>query len=100
MNRSPYRPDGALLAGVCAEVGRRLGWNPWALRALFLVGLLVEPLATGVAYLIGAAVVGLLLGDRDRDEPPGGLASERLSERGRRIQELEEKFRSLEREGR
>jgi phage shock protein PspC (stress-responsive transcriptional regulator) len=30
------RPDGALLAGVCAGIARALGWNVWVLRALFI----------------------------------------------------------------
>ncbi len=95
-----YRPDGALLAGVCAELARRLGWNVWAIRALFLAGLLIQTLATGVIYVVAALVMGLWLQGRGaKDEPPGGLASERLGARGRRIQELEDKFRELERNG-
>lgn len=95
-----YRPDDALLAGLCAELARRLGWNVWALRVLFVVALLVQTLPTAVVYLAASLVMGLLLSDHKAPEPPGGLASEQLSERGQRIADLEEKFRELERENR
>lgn len=100
--RHLYRPKDALLAGVCAEAAQRLGWNVWALRALGIAGLLVQPLAAGAAYLVAALLMGLFLGNGAEEgrEAPGGLASERLAERGQRIQELEEKFRTLERDGR
>ncbi len=95
-----YRPDDALLTGLCAELARRLGWNVWALRALFVVALLVQTLPTAVVYLGASLVMGLLLAGRKAPEQPAGLASERLSERGRRIEELEERFRKLEQETR
>lgn len=96
-----YRPPDALLAGVCAELARRLHWNVWALRLLFVLGLLVQALATGALYLVMALIMGIVLGGPD-DRPPSrrDLESEDLSDRARRIRELEEKFRSLEREGR
>jgi phage shock protein PspC (stress-responsive transcriptional regulator) len=93
-----YRPDDALLAGLCAELARRLGWNVWALRVLFVVALLVQTLPTAAVYLLASLAMGLMLAGRAPAAGPGGLASERLSERGRRIEELEEKFRKLERE--
>ncbi len=96
-----YRPPDALLAGVCAELARRLGWNVWAIRLLFIVGLLVQALATGAVYLVMALVMGIVLGrSEDRPAPGPELESEDLSDRARRIRELEETFRSLEREGR
>ena len=101
-----YRPDDALLAGVCAELARRLGWNVWAIRALFLVGLVVPTLPTAVVYGIAALIMGLALADRSPRNVCGGgsadddLSSEPLAERGQRIRELEEKFRALEREHR
>ena len=96
--RKLYRPEDALLAGVCAELARGLGWNVWAIRAVFLAGLFIHAPITGAIYLVGALVVGLFLGNGAEDEAgPGGLASERLEERGRRIQDLEKKFRDLER---
>lgn len=104
-----YRPDDALLAGVCAELARRLGWNVWALRALFLAGLLVQTLPTAVVYGVAAIVMGLALADRrpqsggspgEGGEASDELRSEPLAERGRRIRDLEEKFRALEREQR
>ena len=38
------RHDDALLAGVCAGIADRFGWNVWALRAVFLAFLLVKTL--------------------------------------------------------
>lgn len=35
--------DRAVLAGVCAGVGRRLGLTPWVTRALFVLTLFVIP---------------------------------------------------------
>ena len=35
--------DRAVLGGVCAGVGRRLGLTPWKTRLLFLVTLIVVP---------------------------------------------------------
>jgi phage shock protein PspC (stress-responsive transcriptional regulator) len=96
-----YRPPDALLAGVCAELARRLGWNVWAIRLLFIVGLLVQAPATGALYLVMALVMGFMLGERDDPSAPRReLESEDLSDRARRIRELEEKFRSMERDGR
>lgn len=102
-----YRPDDALLAGVCAELARRLGWNVWALRVLFLAALLVQTLPTAAVYIVAALVMGFALADRGSGATTsaGGSAgddlnSEPLAERGRRIRELEEKFRALEREQR
>ncbi len=102
-----YRPDDALLAGVCAELARRLGWNVWALRVLFLAALLVQTLPTAVVYGVAALIMGFALADRGPGSAPGAggsasddLSSEPLADRGRRIRELEEKFRALEREQR
>jgi phage shock protein PspC (stress-responsive transcriptional regulator) len=98
-----YRPDDALLAGVCAELARRLGWNVWALRVLFLAALLVQTLPTALIYGVAALIMGFALAHRG--PVTGGSASddlnsEPLADRGRRIRELEEKFRALEREQR
>lgn len=39
-----YRPRyEAVIAGVCAGVGRRFGIGPWATRALFIITLIVIP---------------------------------------------------------
>ena len=95
-----YRPDDALLAGVCAEMARRLGWNVWAIRGVFVFGLVIKTLWVGAAYLILALAMGLLLGDSDsKSEPPGGLASPDLENRAQRIADLERKFEDLERNG-
>lgn len=96
MRRGDRHPD-ALLAGVCAELADRLGWNAWALRALFVLGLAWKTLATGALYIVLALVVTGLRRHR-REEP--GLASPELGERGARIAELEREFRDLERRAR
>ena len=95
------RPDGALLAGVCAGVAHKLGWNVWALRALFVVFLLVKTLWAIAAYAVLALAMHLL-GDRWPGKESrqvvgdGGLESPELAERNRRIAELERRFRDLE----
>lgn len=102
LNRPSYRPDDALLAGVCAEAARRLGWNVWAIRGLFVVGLFIHAIGTGVVYGVAAVAMGLLLGrggsasGTEAAGEDGRLRSAPLEERGRRIEALEEKFRSLE----
>lgn len=93
------RPDDALLAGVCAEIARRLDWNVWVIRGLFVLGLFIQTLAAGAVYVVLALVMRCLDGRTDRKSaPPGGLASPDLAERGRRIDELEKQFRELERQ--
>jgi phage shock protein PspC (stress-responsive transcriptional regulator) len=92
-----HRPDDALLAGVCAELSRRLGWNAWAIRGLFVLGLLINAVAAGVVYIVLALAMQLLSSGADRKSaPPGGLESPDLADRGRRIDELERQFRQLE----
>ena len=92
------RPEKALLAGVCAWLAQRLGWDLWAIRVLLLIGLLLAPLAVGGSYLLAAVLMHLLRprGESARPAPPGGLGSAELGERGARIAELERKFRELE----
>lgn len=99
------RPDGALLAGVCAGTARTFGWNVWALRALFVIFLLVKTLWAVAAYALLALAMYLLenkrgpegrANGRDRD---GGLASPELAGRSQRIAELERRFRELEDRG-
>jgi phage shock protein PspC (stress-responsive transcriptional regulator) len=59
------RPNGALLAGVCADISAKFGWNVWVLRGLFVLGLLIKTLATGAIYLVLALVfTGLRHGDK------------------------------------
>lgn len=91
------RPEGALLAGVCAELAGRLGWNVWAIRGLLVLGLLLKTLWVGAAYLVLALLLrGLPAGTDRKSEAAAGLASPDLEARGRRIAELERKFRDLE----
>ena len=94
------RAEGALLAGVCAGTARKLGWNVWALRALFVVFLLVKTLWAIAAYAVLALAMHLF-GDRWPGKEPrqdgrdGGLASSELAGRNRRIAELERRLRDL-----
>jgi phage shock protein PspC (stress-responsive transcriptional regulator) len=101
-----HRSDGALLAGVCAGIARALGWNVWALRALFVLFLLFKPLWAAAAYALLAVATCLLenttRGSRRTGEaaaPDGGLESPELAERSRRIADLERRFRDLENRG-
>lgn len=88
------RHDDALLAGVCADLAQRLGWNVWALRALGVLGLFIHALATGGIYI---ALALLLPHMRPKPSEPG-LDAPELSGRSQRIAELERRFRDLERE--
>ncbi|MBT8062498.1 MAG: PspC domain-containing protein [Gammaproteobacteria bacterium] len=94
--RVDRRPDGALLAGVCAGIAERLGWNTWALRLLFVLGLLIKPIPTGLVYLALAFLVPRVAGRKNESTPEPGLASEELSARNQRIADLERRFRDLE----
>lgn len=87
-----YRPDNALLAGVCAELAERCGWNVWAVRALFILGLLVKTLWVGAAYVVLAVLLGLFCG---KSGDQSRLKTPELAERGRRIADLEKRFREL-----
>ena len=99
---SDKKPDGALLAGVCAGIARALRWNVWVLRALFVGFLAIKTVAALVTYAILALVMHLLgnetlggeesHGKRDSEE----LVSSELSQRNRRITDLERRFRELE----
>lgn len=84
----------ALLAGVCAELAQRLGWNVWALRALAVLGLFIHALGTGALYVVLALI--LPWANSDGDDP--GLSAPELSDRNQRIADLERRFRDLERE--
>ena len=91
------RPDGALLAGVCAGIARTFKWNVWVMRALFVGFLAIKTLAAIVVYA-GLAVLFYLI-DRDWGEGKktrDGLNSPELSERNERIAELERRFKELE----
>ena len=50
------RPAGALLAGVCAGLAQRLGWNAWAIRALFVLGLFIQAIGIGTVVVKWAFV--------------------------------------------
>ena len=91
------RTEGALLAGVCAGIARSLNWNVWVLRALFLAFLLVKTLWAIVAYALLALVFHLGRGWAGGQGRRNGLQSPELSRRNERIEELERRFRELER---
>ena len=90
------RPDGALLAGVCAGIARALHWNVWVLRALFLAFLLIKTLWAVVLY--AALALAFHFGNEwsGRGKPREGLSSPELSKRNERIAELERRFRELQ----
>jgi phage shock protein PspC (stress-responsive transcriptional regulator) len=90
-----HRSEGALLAGVCAGVARTFGWNVWALRALFVIFLLVKTLWAVLAYAALALLFQLRPSPGDARDPDD-LGSPELAARNRRIAELEKRFRDLE----
>ena len=90
------RPEGALLAGVCAGIARALDWNVWALRGLFVLFLLIKTLWAIAAYAVLALLIFLLDGGRRATSGEDRLESPELAERSRRIEELERRFRDLE----
>jgi len=90
------RTEGALLAGVCAGIAQAFKWNVWVLRALFVIFLLVKTLWAVLAYAALAVLFHLGNEHRERKHGKEGLASPELSERNRRIEELEKRFRDLE----
>ena len=91
------RPDGALLAGVCAGIARAFDWNVWVLRALFVVFLLVKTLVALAVYAALALFFFFAETSKHSDEPGSSpLGSPELDERSRRIEELDRKFREWE----
>ena len=90
------RTDGALLAGVCAGIAQAFKWNVWVLRALFVAFLLIKTLWAVVAYAALALLFHFGNEHRERRHVKEGLASPELSDRNRRIEELEKRFRDME----
>ncbi|HET6565787.1 MAG TPA: PspC domain-containing protein [Xanthomonadales bacterium] len=94
----------AMLAGVCSRLAGLLGWNVWAIRAVLLILLIAKPLWVVLGYAAAALLLGLL--DRNgkkftarpagRDEVGDDIHSPELAARKRRIDELEQRFRSWE----
>ncbi len=93
--RDRRHPD-ALLAGVCADLAQRLGWNVWAIRALFVIALMIKTIAAAVVYAVLALVIPHFRAD---DEPEPDLSSPELRSRNERIADLERRFRDLEKNG-
>jgi phage shock protein PspC (stress-responsive transcriptional regulator) len=98
VTRGPHRyrrhPD-AWLAGVCADLAQRLGWNVLALRALAVLGLFIHALGTGALYLLLAVLLPLLR-TGEEEQQPETLAAPELGNRSARIAELERRFKDLE----
>ncbi len=92
----PNRCEGALLAGVCAGIARAFDWNVWVLRALFVAFLLIKTLWAVIVYAALAVLFHFGNEHRERKHGKEGLASPELAERGRRIDDLEKRFRDLE----
>lgn len=94
------RTDGALLAGVCAGIARTFSWNVWALRALFVIFLLIKTLWAIAAYAALALMFWLLDAEwPGKNKSRTDLESPELADRSRRIAELERRFEDLERRG-
>jgi phage shock protein PspC (stress-responsive transcriptional regulator) len=94
------RPDGALLAGVCAGIARTFHWNVWVLRALFVGFLALKTIAALIVYAVLAIVFYLSNnGPIRHNRSSGGLVSPELSERNERIKDLEKRFKDLEQSG-
>jgi len=90
--------NGAWLAGVCSRIAGIFGFKAWVLRVIFVLLLITKTLLAVVVY--AALAAGFLLWDRStRKQGPqeGGLRSPELSGRGRRIDELDRRFREWER---
>ncbi len=95
---SSDRPDGSLLAGVCAGIARAFKWNVWALRALFVGFLIIKTGAAIVVYGVLALIFYLSdSGFSLKGKPDDDLVSPELSDRNQRIKDLEQRFRDLER---
>jgi phage shock protein PspC (stress-responsive transcriptional regulator) len=95
------RPQGALLAGVCAAIAQPFKWNVWALRALFLGFLIIKTWLAVLVYA-GLALLQYLMGNdwdfwrKSTGPVDDELVSPELSRRKERIDELERRFRELE----
>ena len=90
------RTDGALLAGVCAGIAQAFSWNVWVLRALFAAFLVIKTFWAVLVYAGLALLFHFGNEHRERKKSAEGLASPELSERNRRIEELEKRFNELE----
>ena len=64
-------------------------------RALFVLGLCIQAIGTGVVYILLAV---LLPKFQHQQEPGPALKADELSARNRRINDLERRFREMERE--
>jgi phage shock protein PspC (stress-responsive transcriptional regulator) len=90
-----HRPDGALLAGVCAGIARAMTWNVWVIRGLFVGFLALKTMLAIVVYL-GIALVQHVYAGRGAAAKPDGLVSPELADRDARISALDRRFRELE----
>jgi len=61
-----FRPrDGRMIAGVCAGIARRFGWDPVLVRVIFIL-FLVLPGSSILAYLI----LWIVMPDENRMDSP------------------------------
>ena len=92
------RQEGALLAGVCAGIARAFDWNAWALRALFLIFLVIKTFWAIAAYAALAVAFHVLGSDWPaRRKTRSGLESPELAGRNQRIADHERRFEDFER---
>jgi phage shock protein PspC (stress-responsive transcriptional regulator) len=90
------RPDGSLLAGVCAGIAQAFKWNVWALRVLFVGFLFFKTIAAVLVYAGLALLLYLFRNDWGQaEEASESLASPELSRRDQRIKDLEKRFKDL-----
>jgi phage shock protein PspC (stress-responsive transcriptional regulator) len=92
-----------LLAGVCSRLATLLGCNVWALRAVFIVILLVKTFWAAVVYTLLALVfqaAGRLSprAGSDEEEEPARETSDWTADsaRNQRIRDLDRRFRAWE----
>ena len=52
MTALPDFSNQRMLAGVCLWLSQKLGWSVWGLRAAAVLGLWLNPLITGIVYLV------------------------------------------------
>jgi len=93
------RPAGSLLAGVCTGLAQKLGWNVWAIRGLFVFGLFIQIIATGIVYILLAVLFAKFGGEVKEANDESALKTDELSHRQQRIAELERRFKEMEKNG-
>ena len=96
MKRYRRSRQDALIAGVCAGIAKEQQWNPWLLRAGWLIVLWISVKLAVVAYLIAALVMPFA---EDREEPKqrsSPNAKPKAESPSERVARLEKEFQELE----